>query len=63
MTTTITMLPAVTAKVRPPRSLEVPWPLGFPLGRPRDSELQRLVIRAALALTDRTDVPFIAPFW
>lgn len=62
VTTSITMLPEITARVRPPRALEVPWPLGFPLGRPDEPELQRRVIRAALALTDRTDVPLVAPF-
>lgn len=56
------MLPEITAKVGVPRSLEVPWPLGFPLGEPDDPELQREVLRRLLALTDRGDVPVTADF-
>ena len=61
-TTSITMLPEITAKVGVPRALEVPWLLGYPLGRPGDPDLQRRVIRAALALTERTDVPVLERF-
>lgn len=57
MTTSVTMLPEVTAKVRPPRALSVPFPLGYPLGAPNDGALQRRVIEQALALVTRTDVP------
>ncbi|MDX1583888.1 MAG: hypothetical protein R3338_09845 [Thermoanaerobaculia bacterium] len=45
---TISMLKWITEKVRPPRSLAVPFPLGFPLGKPDDPELQRKVLMAAL---------------
>jgi hypothetical protein len=51
------MLPEVTGKVRPPRALSVPWPLGFPLGAPEDAPLQRRVLVALLSLLSRTDVP------
>ena len=51
-TTSITMLREVTEKVRTPRSLIVPFPLGYPLGRPNDPELQTRILRAAFALLD-----------
>ena len=56
------MLTEVTGKVRPPRALAVPWPLGFPLGAPGDAALQRKVLRAMLALLSRTDVPVLERF-
>jgi hypothetical protein len=52
-TTSVTMLREITEKVRPPRALLVPYPLGYPLGRPNDPELQNRILRAALALLDR----------
>lgn len=42
-----------------PRFLHCEFPLGRPLGRPRDIEFQTDVIRRAFALLDRTDVPII----
>jgi hypothetical protein len=61
-TASITMLPEVTKKVRPPRALSVPWPLGFPLGAPNDVALQRRVLIDLLALLSRTDVPVLESF-
>jgi hypothetical protein len=61
-TASITLLPEVTRAVRPPRALSVPYPLGYPLGAPRDPALQRGVLRALLALTDREDVPLVSGF-
>jgi hypothetical protein len=61
-TASITMLPEVTRAVRPPRALEVSYPLGYPLGAPHDPQLQRRIVRALLALTERDDVPLLAPF-
>ena len=58
-TASITMLPEVTAAVRPPRALSVPYPLGYPLGAPRDPEVQRRILRALLAVTVRDDVPLL----
>ena len=59
-TASITMLPEVTRKVRPPRALAVPYPLGYPLGMPNETEMQRAILRALLALCERTDVPVLA---
>ena len=56
-TAMISMLPEITRKLRPPRALEVPYPLGFPLGRPNDPSLQRRILRRLLRLTARHDVP------
>lgn len=50
VTVSISLYKFVTEKVRPPRALCVPFPLGFPLGKDHDPELQRKVILAALAL-------------
>jgi hypothetical protein len=52
-TTSVTMLREVTEKVRTPRALAVPFPLGSPLGRPDDPEIQTLVLRRAFALLER----------
>ena len=56
------MLPEITRKVGVPRALEVPWPLGFPLGEPNRPALQREVLVQLLGLTDRHDVPVLEVF-
>jgi len=52
-TTCIVLLREIAEEVRPPRALFVPFPLGYPLGKPHDPEGQRRVIEAALALLER----------
>ncbi len=59
VTVVASLLPEITRKVRPPRALAVPFPMGHPLGPPNDPALQRRVVRALLRLTRRTDVPLI----
>jgi hypothetical protein len=61
-TASITLLADVTRRIRPPRALAVPYPLGFPLGGPNDPGLQTAVLRALLALLHRDDVPVLEPF-
>jgi hypothetical protein len=61
-TVSITLLREVTEKVAPPRALFVPYPLGYPLGKPNDAELQRRIIVAALALLERDALPLIEDF-
>jgi hypothetical protein len=58
-TVSISLLREVTEVIKPPRSLFVPLPMGYPLGAPNDRELQHLVIAAALALLERNDVPVL----
>ena len=53
------MMREITDKVRPPRVLEVPYPLGYPLGEPNAPELQHVVMNRLLAMLSRTDVPVI----
>jgi hypothetical protein len=61
-TVCIMLLREVAEKVRPPRSLVVPFPHGYPLGEPHDAGLQRDVMRAALEMLPRSDVPVIADY-
>ena len=53
-TVALQLLREVAEAVRPPRALLVPFPLGYPLGRPGDAALQTAVIEAALGLFDET---------
>ena len=48
-----------TVDARPPRMLHCQLPLGRPLGRPGDTELQTDVVTRALDLLSRTDVPVL----
>jgi hypothetical protein len=61
-TASITLLEGITRKIRPPRSLAVPYPLGFPLGEPGNPGLQTSILRALLALVSRNDVPVLVHF-
>ena len=46
-------------KVKPPRSVFVPFELGRPLGEPNDPAFQRSVLLQALSLLERGDGPVI----
>jgi hypothetical protein len=46
-------------RVRAPRMLHCQFPLGRPLGRPGDPDFQHDVLRRALSLLSRTDVPVL----
>ena len=48
----IQLLRSAAEKVRPPRALAVPFPHGYPLGKPDDAELQHAVIEAALRMLE-----------
>lgn len=61
-TVSISLLREVTDIIRPPRALFMPYPLGYPLGAANDSTLQHRVIKAALSLLTRTDVPVFEEF-
>ena len=49
-TVAIQLLHKVAERVRPPRSLLVPFPHGYPLDQPDQPQRQTAVIRAALDL-------------
>jgi hypothetical protein len=54
------LLPEVTAAVRPPRVLSVPFALGYPLGIPGDAAGQSSILRELLRVALHDDVPFLA---
>lgn len=62
VTASLTMLPEVTRKMRVPRALSVPYPLGFPLGAANDAGLQLAILRSLLAVAQSDDVPHLAQF-
>ncbi len=61
-TVSVSLLAEVTRKVKPPRALFVPFPLGYPLGKPQDAALQRKIIEETLKLLERTDLPVLEAF-
>lgn len=61
-TVSVSLLREVASVINPPRTLVVPFPMGFPLGEPHNAVLQQRVIAAALALLPRTAVPVLAEF-
>lgn len=61
-TASITMMPEITRKVRPPRALAVTYPLGYPLGTPLAPGIQLAVLRALVSLCERDDVPLLENF-
>ncbi|MFN0110391.1 MAG: hypothetical protein ACKVZH_16160 [Blastocatellia bacterium] len=61
-TVSISLLREVAEQIKPPRALSVPFPMGFPLGEPKNANLQHQVIAAALGLLERNDVPVLESF-
>jgi len=61
-TASITMLPDITRKIRAPRALAVPYPLGFPLGEGNNPSLQTEILLELMALLGRNDVPVLEAF-
>ena len=59
-TVSISLLMDVTRRVEPPRVLVVDRPLGFPLGEPCNTELQKRIMIAALELLS---TPIIDPLF
>ena len=51
-----------TEKVKPPRALFVPFPYGYPLGKPDDPEFQHRVLGAAFDLLGFDEGPVLADF-
>ena len=61
-TVLISLVREHTEKIKPPRALWVPFPLGRPMGEPNSPELQSSVLETALHLLDRSDVPVLENF-
>jgi hypothetical protein len=55
-TVALQLLREIAEAVRPPRALFVPFPHGYPLGRPNDSPRQLAVMEAALGLFEAPDL-------
>ena len=51
-TVCVSLLREVTEKVKPPRALFLPFRMGYPLGEPRNANLQHRIVRSALALLE-----------
>ena len=58
-TVSISMLEEISRRVRPSRALLVPFDLGFPLGPPFERKLHGRLLKAALNLLYRDDVPLL----
>ena len=58
----LTLLGEVTRKVKPPRALFVPFPLGYPLGKPQEPALQRRIILESFELLQSCDLPVLERF-
>ena len=56
-TTSLTSALSITRSVNPPRATFVDFPLGRTAGKPNAPELQREIVRAALAAMDELERP------
>jgi hypothetical protein len=61
-TAQISLIREQTAAIRPPRALWVPFMLGRPFGAPDAPDFQRRVLRALLALFERSSGPVLEDF-
>ena len=62
-TVSTSVLAAITGKVKPPRSLFIDRPLGYPLGEPNNPELQKAILREAFRmLADPVTTPLRRDF-
>ncbi len=61
-TVTIALIKEHAQRVKPPRTLWVPFPFGFALGNPDDPPFQQKVLSAALGLLSENDTPVLAEF-
>ena len=61
-TVSIALVKEHAAKVKPPRALFVPFPYGYPLGKPDDPEFQHQVIAAAFNLLEGPEGPVLVDF-
>ncbi len=61
-TVTVALIKEHAQRVKPPRTLWVPFPFGFALGNPDDPPFQQKVLSAALGLLSENDTPVLAEF-
>ena len=61
-TASISLIREQTERVRPPRALWVPFPLGRPLGIPGDTNFQLDVLRATLGMLSTATEPVIEDY-
>ena len=61
-TVAISLIREQAETVKPPRALHCDFPLGRPLGKPKDPEFQRSVIDAAFALLKHESGPVLEDF-
>ncbi len=61
-TASISLVREQTERVRPPRALWVPCPLGRPLGVPGDADFQLDVMRTALGMLSTATEPTIEDY-
>ena len=61
-TVSISLLKEVTTVINPPRSLFVPFKMGYPLGLPNNANFQLSVIKQGLALFQKNNTPILAEF-
>ena len=56
-TISISLSRTITEKVKPPRALLVPFPLGHPMGNPFDSKIQRQILMGGLKWLKEIEKP------
>lgn len=61
-TAAIALLMPPVEHVKPPRTLVVPFPYGYALGKPDDPVYQHKVLKAVLDLLERNNTPVVAEF-
>jgi hypothetical protein len=62
-TVSISLLREVTERVKPPRTLVVDRPLGYPLGAPHEIDLQKRIMMASIELLLRpVEEPLLVDF-
>ena len=56
-TASVSIVKEITAELRPPRVVFVPWPLGHPFGRAGNIEQQRAVLYDMIGLLESAEAP------
>ena len=59
----VSLCEEITSKVRPPRTLYVPFAFGYPLGEADDTALQTRIVVEALSLLEAGGPPPVSREW